>query len=100
MLLGKKASDPLGPPTWMVCVVTPMGDIPAGDEVELAAAEAEAVCDARDSEAEMERADEADWAAAKPMRADTMKDFANMFADERRIGGNGRRIDGLMVWYA
>jgi hypothetical protein len=34
------------------------------------------------------------------MRADTMKDFANMFADERRIGVNGRRIDGLMVWYA
>ena len=71
----------------MVCVMTPAPDEPVGNEVEFAAAGLDAVWDARDSEAEIEREDEADWAATNPMRADTMKDFANIFAEERRCGG-------------
>ena len=70
-LLGKKASDPFGPPTWMVCVTRlpdvdddPVEDVKGADDVEFAV-------DDRVSEDAMDE----DCAAAKPTRTDTMKEL-------------------------
>jgi hypothetical protein len=71
MLFGKKASDPFGPPTWTVCVTRlpdvdddPVEDVEGADDVELTVED-------RVSEAAMDE----DCAAAKPTRADTMKEL-------------------------
>jgi hypothetical protein len=73
-LLGEKMSEPLGPPTWTMCVLTipagvvdPDSDEPPVDKLPRADAVAEA---RRDSDAATE-----DCAAAKPMRAETMTDL-------------------------
>jgi hypothetical protein len=62
-LFGEKTSEPLGPPTWMMCVLT----MPAGAF--------DPDCD-REPVDMLARADATeDCAAAKPMRADTMTDL-------------------------
>lgn len=74
-LLGKKASDPFGPPTWIVCVMRlPVIDDDDVDEVEGADA-VEFAVEARVSEAAMVCEDAEDCAAAMPTRAETMKDL-------------------------
>jgi hypothetical protein len=61
-LFGEKTSEPLGPPTWMMCVLT----MPAGA--------LDPDCDTEPVDM-LPRADATeDCAAAKPMRADTMTD--------------------------
>jgi hypothetical protein len=75
-LLGKKASDPFGPPTWIMCVLTiPAAAIPPGaDELPVDIPTlADFVADfRRDSDAATARED---CAAAKPIRADMRTDL-------------------------
>lgn len=69
-LLGRNVRDPLGPPTWTMCVVT----MPSGAEP--------AAADPVDKTTGADNIDEGDCAAAKPMRADRTTDCEkNMFAD-------------------
>jgi hypothetical protein len=79
-LLGKKASEPLGPPTWMMCVFTipaaamaPGAIAPAADELPVdMPILADFVADIRrDSDAATASED---VAAAKPIRAEAMSD--------------------------
>jgi hypothetical protein len=76
-LLGEKTSEPLGPPTWTICVLTipegvvdcdseplpalPVDKLPRAEAVEDAIMASEAMID--------------DCAEARPMRADTMVDL-------------------------
>jgi hypothetical protein len=74
MLLGKKAREPFGPPTWMVCV-TRLPVEPVAADVEPDAVDVEFVVEVLVSDAAMDADDTEDWAAAKPTRAEMMKDF-------------------------
>ena len=64
-MFGKKANDPLGPPTWTTCVFT-MPDVVLDDAVDRLPAAEEAAEARRDAD---------DCAAAKPIRVDTMIDL-------------------------